>query len=149
MVVMMEGATEASGQQVSHLQTIKKSMQPNRSIIKTSWGINSKKNQIALPKQMVFDAFTKTPRVIWITPMMTEIFILRELTKLRLFYAIDQAGSRPKGQTQSGVSGSGFPASTPSTEQHDPKRFKLVETQSLQINPQYVAKNPIKVSIYR
>lgn len=46
---------------------------------------------------MVFDAFTKTPRVIWITPMMTEIFILRELTKLRLFYAIDQAGSRPKG----------------------------------------------------
>ena len=98
MVVMMEGALgESMPQSTVHLKNIKKSMYPNSSSMKASWGTNSKKKSTQRLKWILLVALMKMPRVMCATPRITEIFIFKELTKLRLFSATDHTGSSPNG----------------------------------------------------
>jgi hypothetical protein len=68
-----------------------------------------------------------TPKVICTTAIMTDIFIFKELTKLRLFSATDQTGSNPNGYTQSPFLGIGDFYCTPATSKQEPNMFKLIE----------------------
>ena len=61
------------------------------------WGMNSIVTLIALPKNLLFQNETKRPNIMWMTPIMIEIFILNELRNTILLVEICQTGSTPKG----------------------------------------------------
>ena len=90
----------------------------------------------------------KTPRVMWATAMMTDIFIFSEFMKTSLFYATAQTGSRPTGYMHYPYLGTGCPYVTPETSKHEPKKSILSDKYSLYISPQYVAKKPMSVIMY-
>lgn len=57
--------------------------------------MNSKKKSIELPKWIEFIPFKNIPTIIWMTPIITDNFIFKELKKVSLFLAIPQTGSTP------------------------------------------------------
>ena len=101
-----------------------------------------------LQKYILLDALTKTPNVICTTAIITDIFIFKEFMNTRLFSATAQTGSIPIGYIHYPYLGMGPPSATPDTSKHEPNRSKLIDRKSLYINPQYIAKKPIRVSMY-
>ena len=52
---------------------------------------------MALPKNLLFQKERISPNIMWMTPMMMDIFILNEFKNTILLVEICQTGSIPKG----------------------------------------------------
>lgn len=72
-------------------------MNPKRLRSRTNYGMNSKKKSMNCLFNRLFVPFKHTPKVIYPTPSMTAIFILREFKKLSSFLLLYHFGSTPKG----------------------------------------------------
>jgi hypothetical protein len=78
---MIEGASSGEGKVESHLMIIRITIYPKVHKKKSSSGRKTKKNLAQSKKKMLLSPLSKIPTVMWMTPTMIEVFILKELRK--------------------------------------------------------------------
>lgn len=99
---MIDGASSGDGNTENHLIIIRTTIYPNVHMKNRSSGKKTKRNFIQSPKYILLRPLIKIPIVMWITPTIMDVFILKEFKKETDVLLSWNAQSKPNDHWQSG-----------------------------------------------